>query len=293
MLPKDQSREIGEVHAALGTSFSRVYSLNQFGIEKVRHSIEPTLEYLYVPFVSQIDLPLFDGVDRINQRNLFTYGVVTRFVGKFDDSVPVEPGTDVKTEADGSEKYRELGRFSVMQSVDPVHEIERPQSGLAADNFSDVDFNARVNPSRLLSLRFAANYDTANNDFSAARVGFFFEDPWAPAPGSDGRRLDTRTSAGVSYRLVTGNQLQEVDTSIVVRLTDWAGFLYASRYDVVTNSFLDNFWGVRLISTCDCWAVDINVEDRTNPAEVLVRAQVTLAGFGAGPPTTRTAARPW
>ncbi len=106
-------------------------------------------------------------------------------------------------------------------------------------------------------------------------------------------RLDTRTSAGISYRFLTGNLLQELDDNIVIRLTDWAGFLYSSRYDVVANRFLDNYFGLRLISTCDCWALDFAVVDRTNPQEVEVRAQFTLAGLGSSRSSgTRTAAAP-
>jgi len=36
-----------------------------------------------------------------------------------------------------------------------------------------------------------------------------------------------------------------------------------------------------LISTCDCWALDLAFTDRTNPQEVSVQAQLTLAGFGS------------
>ena len=86
--------------------------------------------------------------------------------------------------------------------------------------------------------------------------------------------------------------LQEVDTNLVVRLTDWAGILYTGRYDIVTNHFLDNFIGLRLLSLCDCWALDIAVVDRTNPHEVEARAQLTLAGFGSAGSATKTAVAP-
>jgi hypothetical protein len=104
--------------------------------------------------------------------------------------------------------------------------------------------------------------------------------------------LQTRTSAGVAYRFITGNQLQEINANAVVRLTDWAGIFYASRYDVVQHQFLDSYYGLRLSSTCDCWALDVAVEDRTNPSEVLVRAQLTLVGFGSGGRPSRVAWMP-
>jgi LPS-assembly protein len=285
VLPEDRTRETARFGAEVNTIFDRVYPVSAFGLEKVKHTIEPQASYLYIPPISQGDLPLFDGVDRINRRNLLTYGIASRLIGKFvaDESVPNRGSSD------GA--IRELVRVSMMQSFDISREIEPLQPGRAADHFSDVDIDGRANPSRALSMRFHLNYDSSDNSFSAARIGFFIQDP-RQSPSTNARLLETRTSAGVSYRFLVGNLLQEVDTNLVLRLTDWAGFLYASRYDVVTNRFLDNFFGLRLLSTCDCWALDFAVVDRTNPQEVEARAQLTLVGFGASKSGTRTAAVP-
>jgi hypothetical protein len=246
------------------------------------------LDYLYVPAVSQADLPLFDGTDRINHRNLLTYGFMSRFIGKFASPAPA--GEQESSDAMHSQ-IRELGRFSVTQSFDISREIGALQPGRSADHFSDIDFDGRLNPSRSLSLRFRTDYDTGNNNISAAQVSIFAEDPRLPPPAA-GQRAEMRTSAGISYRFLTQNLLQELDDNIVLRLTDWAGFRYSSRYDVVANRFLDNYFGLRLISTCDCWTLDVAVVDRTNPQEVEVRAQLTLLGLGSSTSQERTAATP-
>ena len=286
VLPADRSREDIQLGADVNTILNRVYPVSLFGLEKVKHTIEPGISYLYIPSISQGDLPLFDGVDRMNRRNLLTYGVTSRLIGKFSDS-----GTPARSGPTDS-SIRELARVSLMQSVDISREIEPLQPGRATDHFSDVDIDGRVNPSRALSMRFHLNYDSGNNSFSAARIGFSVQDPRQPRSKLDGPLLETRTSAGVSYRFLEGSALQEVDTNLVLRVTEWAGFLYASRYDIVANRFLDNFVGMRLISTCDCWALDFAVVDRTNPHEVEVRAQLTLAGFGSSRSETRTAVAP-
>jgi hypothetical protein len=141
-------------------------------------------------------------------------------------------------------------------------------------------------------VRFHTSYDTGNTNISAAHVGLFIQDPRDPPPGSAAPRLDTRTSAGISYRFLTQNLLQELDDNLVLRLTDSVGLLYSSRYDVIANRFLDNYFGLRLISTCDCWALDFGVTDRTNPQELEVRAQITLVGLGSSKPPARVAAAP-
>lgn len=291
-LPENRSRELVQVGAEINTIVNRTYPFPWLGLDKVKHTIEPGIAYLYIPAVSQGDLPLFDGVDRVNRRNLFTYGVVSRLLGRFAGQPEATANSDGATPAPADAAVRELGRVSLTQSLDVTRELEPLQAGRAADHFSDIDFAGRVNPSSSLSMRFHTSYDASTNNISAAKVGFFVEDPRSQGASSNPLRLETRSSAGVSYRFLTGNLLQEVDSNVVLRLTDWAGFLYSSRYDVVADRFLDNFFGLRLLSTCDCWALEISVADRTNPQEVEVRAQLTLVGLGSDVPQRRVAAAP-
>ncbi|HVO24698.1 MAG TPA: LPS assembly protein LptD [Candidatus Margulisiibacteriota bacterium] len=286
VLPEDRTRETVELGADVSTILNRVYPFNAFGLERVKHTVEPEIQYLYIPPISQGELPLLDGVDRINRRNMLTYGVTSRLIGRFSDS-------EATTQAGPTDSsIRELARVSLMQSFDVSREIQSfPPSG-ADDHFSDVDIDGRVNPSRALSLQFHLNYDTGNNSFAATRIGFFIQDPRQLRPGGERPLLETRTSAAVSYRFLAGSALQEVDSNLVLRVTDWAGFLYSGRYDVVNNRFLDNFVGLRLISMCDCWSLDFAVVDRTNPHEVEARAQLTLVGFGSSKPSVRSAGSP-
>ena len=56
--------------------------------------------------------------------------------------------------------------------------------------------------------------------------------------------------------------------------------LYAMRYDINIGSFLENYIGVQVLSSCDCWALNLGVIQTRNPNEVQVQAQFTLAGLG-------------
>ena len=53
------------------------------------------------------------------------------------------------------------------------------------------------------------------------------------------------------------------------------------RYDIDAASFLENYAGLRLLSSCDCWTLNVGITDTRNPNEVQVQAQFTLAGLGA------------
>lgn len=274
-LDRSQTRETIEVTGQLGTALTRVFDVQRWGLSQVQHTVEPALEYRYVPSVSQDDNPFFDAVDRINRRNLMLYGVATRFLGKFEPSAQAEGSAP---------EVRELARLWLAQAYDFSRRIARvddTEEESTADHFSDLDFGARVNPARDFSVRVRSQYDAKNNQISAANVGLFLVDPRDRIGGEEIHKLDNRTSVGVAYRFLTANRLQELNSSLVLRLTDWLGFVYASRYDLVSDRFLDNHFGLRFVSTCDCWAFEIAVTDRTNPDEIEARAQLTLLGLGS------------
>jgi LPS-assembly protein len=66
---------------------SRVYgSDGADGIGKVRHSIEPTISYNYVPHVEQGNLPQFDAVDSIDEQNLVSIALINRVTAHYKET---------------------------------------------------------------------------------------------------------------------------------------------------------------------------------------------------------------
>lgn len=53
LLDRSHLRGVPEVRGQLGTEVSRVYDFPHLGLQKLRHSIEPTVSYLYVPPTDQ------------------------------------------------------------------------------------------------------------------------------------------------------------------------------------------------------------------------------------------------
>ena len=282
-LPSGNSREIFELHSSLGTQFERVFDFPHFGLDKLKHTIEPELDYLYVPNINQSDLPVWDGIDRINERSLITYGFATRLLGR-------EAATK---DSDRGEVF-EIARLSLAQSYDPSREIpptsrlgptgEPLNPGQPGDHLSDVDLSLRVNPGPITSIRAYTTYDTSENIFSSATLGVRLTEPFRALDEAGRRRLFTRASFAVEYRFITDSILQLLDSSISLPLTDRIAMLYTMRYDIDAGTFLENYAGMRLLSSCNCWALNIGVTDTRNPNEVQLQAQFTLAGLGASPP---------
>ncbi len=279
-LPSASSRETVEVRGLLGTEVARVFDFPHFGLDKLKHTIEPQLEYLYVPPIDQSDLPVFDGIDRINRRSLFTYGFSTRLLGRWAAGGDDTPG-DVF----------ELTRLSIAQSYDVIRDIPptsafdettgQPINPGRGDHFSDIDVLLRINPSPITAVRAYTTYDASENHVSSATVGVRLREPLATLDPSVRPRLITRGTFNVEYRFITDSILQLLDSSFSLPITDRFGLLYAMRYDINADSFLENYVGIRLLSACDCWALNLGVIDTRNPNEVQVQAQFSLAGFGS------------
>jgi lipopolysaccharide assembly outer membrane protein LptD (OstA)/nucleoside-diphosphate-sugar epimerase len=122
-LDRTHLRGVPEVRVRLGSEVSRVFDFPYLGLQKLRHSIEPTVSYLYVPpnnqELGQVALRpcrkvacfkfnkkgeclqpnpdygvfcnatlfsrgyLFDELDAINRRSFVSYGFTMRLLGRF------------------------------------------------------------------------------------------------------------------------------------------------------------------------------------------------------------------
>jgi LPS-assembly protein len=310
-LPSTSTRETLEVGADMNTALSRVYGFRHYGFDKLKHTIEPRLEYLFVPNVSQSDLPVFDGIDRISHRSLMTYGVVNRLLARRAQG-------DEKPEGD----VRELGELSVSQSYDFQRRI--PDDFRSSnDHFSDVDFDLRISPLRDAWIRFFSTFDATTADFTSTTVAIRLVEPRLHTKDTGGTRLRTRPSLRVAYRFLVDNEhdlaqegqspsrlpdlgaaltasqdgtvpppssgtetrqfrdIQQLESSIVIPLLDRVGFMYAMRYDILSGRFFENHFGLRLLSACDCWSLDIGFTDKSNPNELELLAQLRLVGLGS------------
>jgi len=89
-LAKNPTRELYAATATLGTQLSRAFDIGGEHVQKLKHTIEPEVDYLYIPDVNQNDLPTYDFVDKINRRNLITYGFTSRLLAKLDRAPPVD-----------------------------------------------------------------------------------------------------------------------------------------------------------------------------------------------------------
>lgn len=145
---RNRSRELVEVRGSLGTSVARVFSPDGDYLKKIKHVMDPEVSYLFIPRVKDRDIPVFDGTDRINRRNLLILSLTNRLWGKFaQEPVAINVDKDVELVAAPTlGDIREMGRLRLALSYD----IDRERKG--GDSLSDLDMNLRVNPLDALNL---------------------------------------------------------------------------------------------------------------------------------------------
>jgi LPS-assembly protein len=74
------SRRLYDAKLDLQTELYRIYTAGPVEQDRIKHSLIPQIVYEFTPEVDQSDLPLFEkSVDRIDRKNLITYGVNNLF----------------------------------------------------------------------------------------------------------------------------------------------------------------------------------------------------------------------
>ncbi len=288
-VPRFQHRETLQVNANGATELARVYEVEGMNLRRLKHTVEPFLRYAFAPQVDQNDLPLWDWMDRINARNIVTYGVGSRLLGKFGTltALPVEETVGAVAAADGpvdnvGGEIRELARGWIQQSYSLGPPIVLDLEGNTAQ-VSGVDVGMRVTPTSWAGIQGRTVVAVQDPGFAFAEVGGQLTDPRPIVGESDLFLAALRpvNSASMYYQFTSGGEISNVNLATTFRVTDHVALSWLGRFDLQVSRFLENWVGLRLISGCDCWVVDLNFVDRVNPNEVEVRVQFSLVGLGS------------
>jgi LPS-assembly protein len=305
--------------AGVSTILDRIYDVNWGPIEKLKHTIEPFVNYAYVPRIYQGERPLFDQFDRLNPRSLITYGVTTRLYGKIrdsaekteadDDSIPAANVTPDDTtigpyreDAQASQSLapmagaigrngahsQELAQLTVQQAYDISHEV-----ALDGSKISDLEAILNLYPTSLLWLSSQIDYNPRSHaGVTYANAYVNFQPPWSNPSSSIymGKALQgSFVQVGYNYsqprsavfQSTTKNGAEFLTARAYTDVLDRLGIYFAPSYDFAAQKLLSAEYGVRLKSPCDCWAADLGITDSFNPNEVQVQFQLTLGGLGS------------
>ncbi|UCD84018.1 MAG: LPS-assembly protein LptD [Deltaproteobacteria bacterium] len=253
-----ESREIYDLSLNLSSTVFRVFEFK--GGSKVKHSLKPEVEYVYIPSVDQDDLPLFDPLDRIGKESRLSYSLKSFVIGK-------------SLNASGGSIYRELVQFKIQQGYDfnretnpflPISgEVEiKPQGWLYLK--SNLDYH--VDKEKFLGFNILCHLSDRRGDFLRFEYRFLADDPgWDDEPGT----LDD----------VTG--IEWISGESGINLGRHISLSYRTLYSLLDEEIMESGYALRYISLCDCWSVDFTVIDRPGGDDDRYAVLLTLYGLGS------------
>lgn len=293
---------------ALSTAVERVYelppdnsltyltslgSMNQARtLARVKHTIEPFVNYTYRPDIAQGQLPQFDSFDRITPTSLFTYGLSTSLLGRFVprkgsgdaitelaprpedlpafgfDQAPAEVGSEAEGGNMGAVtidrgEIRELMSFGIKQNWD--YDVAQSNDPLQQP-FSDIGTSFGIYPTKNFSLITGSNISRYKHKLSS----------WNLLASLSDDRGDT-VVVRTSYQ---DNSLSQVEGNAELVLTERWKTGYYARYDQMTQEFIEQMAVLRLTSSCDCWHFDIGLRETLNPDKESFLLRFTFGGLG-------------
>jgi LPS-assembly protein len=221
----------------------------------MKHILQPTIEYEYIPDQDQTDWPMFDSLDRIEHKNLITYSIVNNFTAR-------RPATGKNGPAYA---YINFLRLELLQSFDFTQEDEedgRP--------FSDISAELDFTPGQYVSLDADAAWSPYDSEFTSHNVLLSLWDArgdrlnvdYRYARKPDDTAQDTIKSISLSGQMVLNNR--------------WLA-RGSYEYNFYTNETIASQIGLSYQS--QCWAVDLDY--RTEEDDHSISAMLTLLGLGS------------
>jgi LPS-assembly protein len=280
------NRTLVELGERFTSRFGRRFDEPGLGLLRLTHIIEPSLAYQYIPWTDQRSFPQFDPTDFISPQNRLTYQLTNRLVARW-------------REKDGSIRSHEVATLDIAQSWNlQPHTRE----------FSDV-YLTSLTPERVDQA--VTDLRSIGGGFSHARErdlsNLVFSSSLSPLPGvafrgalalnTEDRRTDG-INTGLQLRLpdiltldvgstyASDRQAEGVVAKIEVNVTKSLLLDFLTRYDVQTDTFLENSVGFRYGSCC--WELGLKYTNRTRGVGLPVENSVHVTfDLRIPTPTTR------
>jgi len=249
-------RGIFEARIDLTTDLFRVYRWGGERIDRIKHALQPQITYEYVDEVDQEDLPRFDALDRIELRNLVTYG----FTNFFTYRAVTDAGPD---DAGPSYRYHQFGRLSITQSYD-IDEATRNDLGPEEERRPLLpivgELDVRLAP--ILTVDADAGWNVYDDRLDFGNIAMRLND----------NRGDFLF---LEYRF-TRDEIESLYSDLQIELGGGLAAGVEHERNVFTGETLKT--AVRGIFRSQCWAFEVRFVDE--PSDDKFEFAVTLTGLG-------------
>ncbi len=253
--PGTAEEGIYDLSARLATTLSRVYPLGGERVSGVRHTLEPRLEYSYLPDDAQDHLPFFDSRDRIEGENRLTLSFINRFTARLE-------------EGEGTPTYHEFLYLRLAQEFD-VGEFRRDgEPGEPERPWGPARAEIILRPTRQSYLDLDASYDfNLGSEPVTDRFTAYHGRAGVKDGEGNGLRADYRFRRGLEEYVSGG-----VDLAWLAPV--YVG--YEQRYELDGGRDLEQV--LNLEYRAQCWSILLTLRDRLDDRSFIVG--FSLGGLG-------------
>lgn len=258
-----ESRELYTLGFRSSTEFLKDYDVSYFNLRKLRHILEPRLDYEHTPNTDQADLPYYTIQDDILRQDAFTYSLNNRFYAKTADGFSREYfryriAQTYDLQGNFREPYYVSNRTRHFSNIKNTFEF-LPQERL----FLDTSFEVNPQAGKMNVFGVFMRYDTLRGD-----------------------------SFELGYRYNTDDlyNINGIQTLTQFRLSRMFAAYIGNRYLIGESKNLESVYGIEYSSPCDCLDILFTYEQRINPDEQEFAVLFNLKGlgfFGSRPYLTR------
>ncbi|MFH1154251.1 MAG: LPS assembly protein LptD [Pseudomonadota bacterium] len=248
-------REMVDLNLNLSTRVSRVYKPENGFADRIRHDIVPAVDYTYIPHVNQDDLPRFDELDFIQEKNAVTWSVTNRLTSR--RAVPAPPSDSDKALSATENIYKEFVWLKVSQS----YLLDRPDE-TDQESFSDITADLELSPCDYLTLEADAQWSPYRNRFTSHNAGFRISD----------RRGDAIYASHRFEQSASESLYTRVDAVLTPKINAFLVF----EKDLLADKNVETTTGFNFRRSC--WSLEMAYSD--TPDDRAVTFVIHLFGIG-------------
>ncbi len=242
----------------------------------VKHTVQPRVEYDWVPYVSQKNKPFFDELDRLGARNEITYSL-TNLLDRRRETVALSRTLDDQGKEVGSDPglavdYLEFLRLRLEQSWSAREASRRDElDDYPRRPYSDLMAEVIVSPEEWVSLTSRSYWSPHDGELTAHE--HILRGIWKDVARAE-FALDYQRPTD-DYRRAARERIRQVRYGLDLSLSRrWSlGFTY--RADLVTDTDLEKT--IRATYQHQCWGLTLAVTQ--TPFEDRIEARLELLGL--------------
>ncbi len=243
-----RTRQMYDIGAELSTKINKIFNLNTDLADKIKHEITPKLEYGFIPHITQDDLPSFDGLDRIAQKNAITWSLINNFTSRKSSISP--QGEEILN-------YSDFAWIKFYQTWDIRKERDNESR-----SFSDIFLETQLKPCSFFFLDMNLSWSPHDNYFNTFNLSNTLKD----------NRGDSLTT---EYRY-SRDSSESLYSRVNFSLTDELSGYCSIERNLMEEKSVETKAGLTLEKSC--WT--LNLYFAQSPDEQSIAFLINLHGLG-------------